>query len=91
MVTTVTHCSWKGGAMPLINSRTRQTAREATTRLDRANNETLYARRELPRRSPEYVLNQLIDTVLTLILDALTGAMGGRVCKRRQQPTCSSG
>lgn len=34
------------------------------TRLDRENNETLYAYAHFLGESPEYVLNQLIDTVL---------------------------
>jgi hypothetical protein len=42
----------------------RQTAREASDQLDRENNETFYAYAHFLGESPEYVLNQLIDTVL---------------------------
>ena len=51
--------------MPLIKARTRgkQTVRYIT-KLYRENNETLYAYAHFLGESPEYVLNQLIDTVL---------------------------
>lgn len=51
--------------MPLIKPRTRgkQLVRHRT-RLDRENNETLYAYAHFLGESVEYVLNQLIDTVL---------------------------
>ena len=51
--------------MPFIKPRTRgkQLVRHRT-RLDRENNETLYAYAHFLGESVEYVLNQLIDTVL---------------------------
>ncbi len=51
--------------MPVINPRTRgkQIVRH-NTRLDRENNETLYAYAQFIGEPPEYVLNQLIDSVL---------------------------
>ena len=51
--------------MPLIKPRTRgkQLVRHRT-RLDRENNETLYAYAQFLGESTEYVLNQVIDTVL---------------------------
>jgi hypothetical protein len=53
------------GAMPLIKPRTRgKQLVKHRTRLDRENNETLYAYAHFLGESPEYVLNQLIDTVL---------------------------
>ena len=52
--------------MPLIKPRTRgKQLVKHRTRLDRENNETLYAYANFLGESPEYVLNQLIDTVLT--------------------------
>ena len=51
--------------MPLIKPRTRgKQLVKHRTRLDRENNETLYAYANFLGESPEYVLNQLIDTVL---------------------------
>ena len=51
--------------MPLIKPRTRgkQLVRHIT-RLDRENNETLYAYAQFLGEPTEYVLNQVIDTVL---------------------------
>lgn len=51
--------------MPLIKPRTRgkQMVR-LITRLDRENNETLYAYSQFLGEPIEYVLNQLVDTVL---------------------------
>ena len=51
--------------MPLIKPRTRgkQLVRHRT-RLDRENNETLYAYSQMIGESTEYVLNQVIDTKL---------------------------
>ena len=51
--------------MPLIKPRTRgKQLVKHRTRLDRENNETLYAYAHFLGESPEYVLNQLIATVL---------------------------
>ena len=51
--------------MPCIKPRTRgKQLVKHRTRLDRENNETLYAYAHFLGESPEYVLNQLIDTVL---------------------------
>ena len=51
--------------MPLIKPRTRgKQLVKHRTRLDCENNETLYAYAHFLGESPEYVLNQLIDTVL---------------------------
>lgn len=51
--------------MPLIKPRTRgKQLVKHRTRLDFENNETLYAYAHFLGESPEYVLNQLIDTVL---------------------------
>lgn len=51
--------------MPLIKPRTRgKQLVKHRTRLDRENNETLYAYAHFLGESPEYVLNQLIDTLL---------------------------
>ena len=51
--------------MPLIKPRTRGKAfARLNTRLERENNETLYAYAEFLGEPVEYVLNQLIDTVL---------------------------
>ena len=51
--------------MPVIKPRTRgkQFVRH-TTRLDRENNETLYAYAQFIGESAEYVLNQLVETFL---------------------------
>jgi len=51
--------------MPVIKARTRgkQFVRH-TTRLDRENNETLYAYAKFIGESAEYVLNQLVETFL---------------------------
>jgi hypothetical protein len=55
----------KENAMPFIKPRTRgKQLVKHRTRLDRENNETLYAYAHFLGESPEYVLNQLIDTVL---------------------------
>src|SRR5437773_1547181 len=59
------HFSWKETAMPLIKPRTRgKQLVKHRTRLDRENNETLYAYAHFLGESTEYVLNQVIDTVL---------------------------
>ncbi len=51
--------------MPLIKPRTRgKQLVKHRTRLDSENNETLYAYAHFLGESPEYVLNQVIDTVL---------------------------
>src|SRR5262245_55131304 len=51
--------------MPFIKPRTRgKQLVKHRTRLDSENNETLYAYAHFLGESPEYVLNQLIDTVL---------------------------
>ena len=51
--------------MPLIKPRTRgKQLVKHRTRLDRVNNETLYAYAHFLGESTEYVLNQVIDTVL---------------------------
>ena len=51
--------------MPLIKPRTRgKHLVKHRTRLDAENNETLYAYAEFLGESTEYVLNQVIDTVL---------------------------
>src|SRR5262249_7869857 len=51
--------------MPLIKPRTRgKQLVKHRTRLDRENNETLYAYAHFLGESTEYVLNQVIDTVL---------------------------
>src|SRR5262245_5138225 len=51
--------------MPLIKPRTRgKQLVKHRTRLDRENNETLYAYAQFLSESTEYVLNQVIDTVL---------------------------
>lgn len=51
--------------MPVIKPRTRgkQVVRHIT-RLDRENHETLYAYAQFLGESPEYVLNQLVESVL---------------------------
>jgi hypothetical protein len=52
-------------AMSLIKPRTRgKQLVKHRTRLDRENNETLYAYAHFLGESTEYVLNQVIDTVL---------------------------
>jgi hypothetical protein len=51
--------------MPLIKPRTRgKQLVKHRTRLDRENNETLYAYAHFLGESTEYVLNEMIDTVL---------------------------
>ena len=51
--------------MPLIKARTRgKQFIRLVTRLERENNETLYAYAQFLSEPAEYVLNQLIDTVL---------------------------
>ena len=51
--------------MPLIKTRTRgKQLVKHRTRLDRENNETLYAYAHFLGESTEYVLNEMIDTVL---------------------------
>jgi hypothetical protein len=50
--------------MPLIMPRVRdKQVAQHRTRLDRENNETLYAYAHFPGESAEYVLNEVIDTV----------------------------
>ena len=58
--------------MPLIKARTRgkQLVRH-TTRFDRETNETLYAYAHFLGEPTEYVLNQLVDTVLAKDKDFL--------------------
>src|SRR5687767_14314594 len=57
--------SRKGGVMPLIKPRTRgKQLIKHRTRLDRENNETLYAYAHFLGESTEYVLNEIINTVL---------------------------
>jgi hypothetical protein len=55
----------QGGQMPLIKARTRgkQLVRHIT-RFDRETNETLYAYAHFLGEPTEYVLNQLVDTML---------------------------
>jgi hypothetical protein len=55
----------EGGPMPLIKARTRgkQLVRHIT-RFDRETNETLYAYAHFLGEPTEYVLNQLVDTML---------------------------
>ena len=51
--------------MPIIKPRTRgKHVVEHRTRLDRDNHETLYAYAAFVDEDPEYVLNQLVETVL---------------------------
>ena len=51
--------------MPVIKPRTRgKHLVKHRTRLDQENNEMLYAYAQFLGETPEYVLNQLIDTVL---------------------------
>ena len=59
--------------MPLIKPRTRgkQFVRHIT-RLERENNETLHAYAQFLGESAEYVINQVIDTVLAKDKDFLT-------------------
>ena len=59
--------------MPLIKPRTRgkQFVRHIT-RLERENNETLYAYAQFLGESAEYVVNQVIDTVLAKDRDFIT-------------------
>ena len=59
--------------MPLIKPRTRgkQFVRHIT-RLERENNETLYAYAQFLGESAEYVVNQVIDTVLAKDKDFIT-------------------
>jgi hypothetical protein len=55
----------KGDVMPLIKPRTRgKRLVKHSTRLDHENNETLYAYAAFLGEPTEYVLNQVIDTVL---------------------------
>jgi hypothetical protein len=64
-VPTVTNISRPEGFMPLIKPRTRgKQLVKHRTRLDCENNETLYAYAQFLSESTEYVLNQVIDTVL---------------------------
>jgi len=65
LVATSPRCFGKEVPMPLIKPRTRgkQFVRHRT-RLDRENTETLYAYARFLGESTEYVLNQVIDTVL---------------------------
>ena len=56
---------WKGVGMSVIKPRTRgKRLVKFGTRLDQENQETLYAYAAFLGESTEYVLNQLIDTVL---------------------------
>src|SRR5438128_1448979 len=59
------HCHQEESLMPVIKPRTRgkQLVRHIT-RLDRENNETLYAYAQFLSEPTEYVLNQLIESVL---------------------------
>lgn len=65
LVATISRSFGKEVSMPLIKPRTRgkQFVRHRT-RLDRENTETLYAYARFLGESTEYVLNQVIDTVL---------------------------
>jgi hypothetical protein len=59
--------------MPLIKPRTRGKAfARLNTRLERETNETLYAYAEFLGEPVEYVLNQLIDTILAKDKEFLT-------------------
>src|SRR5438094_6101517 len=59
------HSSGKECLMSVIKPRTRgKRLVRHRTRLDQQNNETLYAYAQFLGESPEYVLNQVIDTVL---------------------------
>jgi hypothetical protein len=59
--------------MPVIKPRTRgKQLVKHRTRLDRENTETLYAYAQFLGESTEYVLNQLIDTVLARDKDFVT-------------------
>ena len=59
--------------MPLIKPRTRgKHLVKHRTRLDAENNETLYAYAAFLNESTEYVLNQVIDTVLARDKDFVT-------------------
>jgi hypothetical protein len=62
----------QGGSMPLIKPRTRgkQLVRHIT-RLDRETNETLFAYAQFLGEPTDYVLNQVIDTVLAKDKDFL--------------------
>ena len=61
--------------MPLIKPRTRgKQLVKHRTRLDRENNETLYAYAHFLGESTEYVLNQVIDTVLAKDKELLLSA-----------------
>jgi hypothetical protein len=56
---------WKEGGMSVIKPRTRgKRLIKHNLRLDEENRETLYAYAHFLGESTEYVLNQLIDTVL---------------------------
>jgi hypothetical protein len=61
----VRHFPGEEPLMPVIKPRTRgkQVVRHIT-RLDRENNETLYAYAQFLGEPPEYVLNQLVESVL---------------------------
>src|SRR5437773_12164453 len=60
-----THLQYEESSMPLIKPRTRgkQFVR-VVTRLDCENHETLYAYSQFIGETAEYVLNQLVDTIL---------------------------
>ncbi len=59
--------------MPVIKPRTRgKQLVKHRTRLDRENTETLYAYAQFLGESTEYVLNQVIDTVLARDKDFVT-------------------
>jgi hypothetical protein len=57
--------TWKESVMPLIKPRTRgKHFVRHITRLERENNETLHAYAQFLGESTDYVVNQVIDTVL---------------------------
>lgn len=73
--------------MPVIKPRTRgKQLVKHRTRLDRENTETLYAYAHFLGESTEYVLNQVIDTVLARDKDFLVWRAGHPdSCVPRQQ------
>jgi hypothetical protein len=61
--------------MPVIKTRTRgKQFVQHITRLDRENNETLYAYAQFLGEPTEYVLNQLVESVLAKDKDSSRGA-----------------
>src|SRR5688572_15154888 len=74
--------------MPLIKPRTRgKQLVKHRTRLDSENNETLYAYAHFLGESPEYVLNQVIDTVLARDKEfEVAGDASGLVCASDARP-----